>query len=214
MTQQPDHESASNPRWQRRKEARPTEIVEAALKLFVERGFAATKLDEVARAAGVTKGTLYLYFDSKEALFKAVVQETLLPNITSAEHVVADYQGDAASLLLHLLTIWAERLATTPTGGISKLMVAEAANFPELARFYYDEVVVRSTRLFTAVIERGIAEGTFRPVDAYLAAREISAPIVMASTWAHAFGPLGCEGVEIRSFARFHFDVLMNGIRQ
>src|SRR6187549_559455 len=129
------------PRWQRRKEARPAEIVAAALDVFVERGFAATKLEEVARRAGVTKGTVYLYFESKEALFKAVVRETIVPIFARGEQMVAEHQGSSADLLTQLMRKWWERIGETSLSGIPKLMMAEAGNFPALARFYYDEVI-------------------------------------------------------------------------
>ena len=157
------------PRWQRRKEARPAEIVAAALDVFVERGFAATKLEEVARRAGVTKGTVYLYFESKDALFKAVVRETIVPIFARGEQMVAEHQGSTADLFGELVRKWWELIGETSLSGIPKLMMAEAGNFPVLARFYYDEVISRGHRLMASVLERGIKSGEFRKLDVTVA---------------------------------------------
>src|SRR6266571_9050169 len=132
---------AAKPRWQRRKAARPAEIVAAALHVFVERGFAATKLDDVARKAGVTKGTVYLYFESKEALFKAIVRETIVPVIAQGEALARSFTGSARALVERLVREYWRLVGETALAGIPKLMMAEAATFPELTRFYYDEVV-------------------------------------------------------------------------
>src|SRR5437899_10440928 len=128
---------ARKPRWQRRKEDRPAEIVTAALAEFVERGFAATRLEAVARRAGVTKGTLYLYFDSKEDLFKAVVRETIVPVIAQGEALAQAHTGSARDLFEKLVRDYWRLVGETRLAGIPKLMIAEAANFPQLTRFYY-----------------------------------------------------------------------------
>lgn len=203
----------TQPRWQRRKDARPAEIIDAALRLFVDKGFAATRLDDVAKQAGVTKGTVYLYFDNKEELFKAVVRETVVPNIAFAEQLVADHQGSWAELLWQLLEGWAQRMQDSPATGISKLMIAEANNFPELARFYVDEVVIRSRTMFSTVIERGIAAGEFRPVNVALAARAVIAPLMMIKVWKQSFALCDQEPVELLEFARFHYELMMQGLK-
>ncbi|GAB3250242.1 TetR/AcrR family transcriptional regulator [Chitinimonas naiadis] len=202
------------PRWKRRKEARPAEIIEAALTLFVDKGFASTRLDDVAKLAGVTKGTVYLYFDNKEELFKAVVRETVLPNLEFAENVVAEYRGSSEELLWTLLERWADRMTESPTTGIAKLMIAEASNFPELARFYMDEVVLRSRKLFAAVIERGVASGEFRPVDIALATRATTAPLMMTKVWTQSFALCDPEVIDLKTFARFHFELMMSGMKR
>src|SRR3989449_8497539 len=125
---------AAKPRWQRRKAARPAEIVAAALQVFVERGFAATKLDDVARKAGVTKGTVYLYFESKEALFKAIIRETIVPALATGERLVAEHHGGAADLLRRLIRGWWQSIGETHASGIPKLMMAEAGNRSEERR--------------------------------------------------------------------------------
>ncbi len=148
-------------RWRRRKEARPKEILAAALALFAERGFAATRLDDVALRAGVTKGTLYLYFPNKEELFEAVVRQALVPNLERGEALLDEADEPAALLLERLMRSWAE-LALSPAGAIPKIIISEAGNFPELARFYREEVVDRGIGLMRRVLRLGVERGEFR----------------------------------------------------
>src|SRR5690348_16342731 len=113
------------PRWERRKDARPQELLAAALDLFVERGYASTRLEDVAKRAGVSKGTLYLYFENKEELFKAVVRENIVPAIGDGEDIIAGFEGNSAELLRCVLMGWWERIGETKASGITKLMMSE-----------------------------------------------------------------------------------------
>ena len=203
---------AAKPRWQRRKAARPAEIVAAALQVFVERGFAATKLDDVARKAGVTKRTVYLYFESKEALFKAIVRETIVPALATGERLVAEHRGSAADLLRRLIHGWWEAIGETQASGIPKLMMAEAGNFPELARFYYDEVISRGHRLLASALERGIKSGEFRPVDVMSAVRLAIAPVLHAANWRHSFALCTREGFDVPKYLDNHVGIFLRGI--
>lgn len=200
------------PRWQRRKLARPAEIVAAALDVFVERGFAATRLEEVARRAGVTKGTVYLYFDGKEALFKSVVRETIIPIFARGEQMVAEHHGSAAELFASLARKWWELIGETRLSGIPKLMMAEAGNFPVLARFYYDEVISRGNRLMVSVLERGIKSGEFRPLDVTLAVKLAMAPLLHAANWRHSFALCTPEGLDVTKYLDQHIDIFLRGI--
>jgi AcrR family transcriptional regulator len=202
----------AKPRWQRRKEARPGEIVAAALEVFVERGFAATKLDDVARKAGVTKGTVYLYFESKEALFKAVVRETIVPVIAQGEALARSFTGSARELLERLVREYWRLVGETALAGIPKLMMAEAATFPELTRFYYDEVVTRGHRLMAGVIERGIKSGEFRPVNVMVAAKLAMSPLMHAVAVRRAFTSCMPEGFDVRAYLDTHIDLYLHGI--
>src|ERR1700730_16226294 len=147
---------APKPRWRRRKNARPEEILTAALEVFADRGFAATKLEDVARRAGVTKGTIYLYFENKEALFKALIRQTIVPVLAQGEALAQSFTGSARELFEQLVREYWRLVGETSLSGIPRLMIAEAVNFPELARFYYEEVVTRGHRLMAGVLERGI----------------------------------------------------------
>src|SRR6478672_1497936 len=175
----------AKPRWERRKDARPQELLEAAIDLFVERGYAATRLEDVARRAGVSKGTLYLYYENKEELFKAVVRSSIVPVIGEAEVSVAEFDGHSADLLRHLIHSWWQRLGATKTSGIIKLVMAEADNFPELACFYQEEVINRGTAAMSRMLERAIERGDFRPIDVTLMTQVLIAPMLMLITWKH-----------------------------
>src|SRR5262249_38734068 len=144
---------------------RPQHILGAALEAFVENGFAATRLEDVARRAGVSKGTLYLYFANKEELFKAAVRENIVPFLDRAEHRVATFEGSSRDLFVELLHGWWDAMHESRVTGLPKLILAEASNFPEAARFFFDEVVARVRGLFARVLRRGIDSGEFRPVD-------------------------------------------------
>jgi AcrR family transcriptional regulator len=151
----------------RRKEARPQELLEAALALFVERGFAATRLDEVATRAGVSKGTLYLYFSSKEELFKAVVRQTLAAEIAEGERVVASFPGTAGHALVEVLTEWWSRIHASTASGVFKLVITEMQNFPELAEFYAEEVVKPGCALVARMLSRiGLSQFANRAAEA------------------------------------------------
>jgi AcrR family transcriptional regulator len=194
----PDSSSPStgaSPRWERRKADRPAELIAAALDLFVKRGYAGTRLDDVAARAKVSKGTLYLYFSNKEDLFKAVVRENVVALIRRTADHVATYEGSSEGLLRTLVDAWWQEFGSTRAGGISKLMVAESGNFPEIARFFLDEVIEPWHALLASALERGIARGEFRAVDTGTYVRVMTAPLVMLSLWKHSFAP--CSAIPL-----------------
>ncbi len=204
----------TKPRWERRKDARPQELLAAALDQFVERGYAATRLEDVAKRAGVSKGTLYLYFTNKEELFKAVVRANIVATIGEAEQDVAGHDGDSAELLGTLLMRWWTEIWATPLGGITKLMLAEGNNFPELAQFYNEEVVSRGSLLITQVLTRGIARGEFRPVDPVVMTRVLIAPILMLMMWTHSYMPT-CDMPEVtpQDFMQTFISTTLRGLK-
>ena len=202
----------TKPRWERRKDARPQELLEAAIDLFVERGYAATRLEDVARRAGVSKGTLYLYYENKEELFKAVVRSSIVPVIGEAEVSVAEFEGHSADLLRHLTHSWWQRLGATKASGIIKLVTAEADNFPELACFYQEEVIKRGTATMSGMLERGIARGEFRPLDVNLMTQVLIAPMLMLITWKHSVGPCPRAELEPLAFLDTFLDMALNGL--
>lgn len=197
---------------QRRKEERPAELLAAALELFVEKGFAGTRLDDVAARAGVSKGTLYLYFDSKEALFKAVIQEGIVPILDQGADLVDNFQGSAAELLQTLLHEWWLRVGATHLGGVPKLMISEARNFPELAAYYNETVITRGRELMRRVLERGIAAGEFRDVDVEPAIDVIFAPVLMLLIWRYSLGACGCGGHDPEAYLATHLGLTLRGL--
>jgi len=204
-------ESNSSARWRRRKTARPSEILSAALASFADRGFAATRLDDVAARAGVTKGTLYLYFRNKEELFKAVVRQELVPAIERAEAMVADSTVPSIVLLEQLAGLFA-RIVSSRLSAIPKLVLTEAGNFPEIARFYLEEVVHRGMHLLRAVLERGIEAGELRPIDTQSAVMCVIAPLLLAALWRHSLERHADRPLDIDALCRTHLDLLHRGL--
>ena len=199
-------------RWRRRKDSRPGEILEAALDCFAERGFAATRLEDVAARAGVTKGTAYLYFKSKEELFKAVVSGYLVPAIEQFE-AAAQAPGPVSELLVKIGGMFFEKVYSTRFSALPKLVISEASNFPELARFYLDEVVGRGRRLLTALLRRGIESGEFREVDVEHTVYCMIAPLLFSALWKHSLGPLDAKPLDAASLMRCHIELLVQGPR-
>lgn len=204
--------AARVPRWTRRREARPAEIVEAALAVFAERGYAAARLDEVATRAGVSKGTLYLYFDNKEALLKAVVRQAVVPNLAEAERLFDSFDGPTAVILTRLIERVGTIVAESQIGAIPKLIIAEAGNFPEIAHFYLTEVVHRAFRLLGRVLERGMASGEFRRLDTANTVRLVIAPVIFSAIWRHSLGRYDAGAMDVRAFLAAHVDMLLRGL--
>jgi AcrR family transcriptional regulator len=172
----------------RRKQARPRELLDAALALFVEKGFAAARTEEIASRAGVSKGTLYLYFPSKDDLLKALIAEGFSSHIAIGAHETTD---DRAShdLLRDVLTAWRSALMEGDAGGIFKLVYTEVRNFPGLADFWSREVIEPARRLVSRIVVRGIDRGEFRPVDPDVVVHALVLPIIIMCLHRHAIGP-------------------------
>lgn len=199
-------------RWTRRKEERPAELMAAALDLFVERGFAATRLDDVASRAGVSKGTLYLYFSSKEELFKAVIRSGIVPLIEHGEKLHEEHRGAAGELLRKIMFGWWQSVGSSKLGGIPKLMISECRNFPEIGQFYFDEVISRSYRLIESVIETGMGSGEFRRMDANYATRLLTAPMLVMLLWRYSFDFCESKCVDAEKYLEQHLDVFISGL--
>lgn len=171
---------------ERRKEARPGELLEAALDLFAEKGFAATRSEEVAARAGVSKGTLFLYFQSKEELFKAVVVENLGGRFALWNQEFENFEGSTADMLRYCMRVWWERVGSTKASGLTKLMMSEGRNFPELAEFYRAQVVRPAHDLMRRILQRGIDSGEFAPIDVDHAIYAVIAPMLFLMLWKHS----------------------------
>ena len=180
--------ACDHPRRERRKQARPGELLDAALALFVEKGFAATRMEEVAARAGVSKGTVFLYFPTKVDLFKAVVRENISGRFGPWNSELEHFQGSSAELLRHAMLSWWERVGATQASGISKLMLSEGGNFPEIAEFSRQEVVEPGHTLMGRVIDRGIARGEFRPVRTDHAVHGVISTMIFLALAKHSAG--------------------------
>ncbi|WP_420476045.1 TetR/AcrR family transcriptional regulator [Noviherbaspirillum sp. ST9] len=199
-------------RWERRKDARPQELLAAALDLFVEKGFAATRLDDVAARAGVSKGTLYLYFTNKEELFKAVVRENVVPVLGEAEGILDAYEGSTVDLFKELILGWWERIGATKLSGITKLMMAESSNFPEVAQFYHDEVIKRADAMIARLLKRGIERGEFRPLDIEHATHVVCSPMIMLMMWKHSFSTCRPQETSPEAYLNAFVDLFLHGM--
>ncbi|HEY0855799.1 MAG TPA: TetR/AcrR family transcriptional regulator [Albitalea sp.] len=202
------------PTRQRRKEARPQELLSAALELFVEKGFAATRTDDVAARAGVAKGTVYLYYPSKEDLLKAVVRDNLSTLIAEGASIAGSFSGSTQELLVLLMQTWWDRVGNTKASGIFKVIITEMGNFPDFAQFYLHEVMEPGHDLFTRVLQRGIDRGELRPVNVFEAVHVLIFPMLMLCLHKHSLG--ACSGMEPlmdpRSFIATHVDVVVRGL--
>jgi AcrR family transcriptional regulator len=200
---------------QRRKQTRPQELLDAALALFVEKGFAATRAEEVAQRAGVSKGTLYLYYASKEELFKAMVRQNLSSLIAEGQAQVDSFEGSSSELLGLLMSTWWERVGSTPAAGIHKVVLAEVRNFPDLAQFYADEVTQPAQRLFSSAVQRGIRRGEFRLLPVQEVAHALLAPMIYLALHRHSLGACpvqGCADIDPVSALRTHLQLLLGGL--
>jgi AcrR family transcriptional regulator len=195
-----------------RKEGRAEDILAAALDVFIAKGFAGARLDDIAARAGVSKGTLYLYFDNKEAMFEALVQTAIVPNIERLETVARTWQGTQADLLRHMLQALAAALREGRIAAFPKLIIGEASNFPELARRYREQVIMRALALFGGVIARGIEAGEFRPVDPETAARLVVAPFLLAAIWRACFARFDPEPPDESALLARQVDLLLAGL--
>jgi AcrR family transcriptional regulator len=205
--------AAAKPRWERRKSARPSELVAAALELFVEKGYAGTRLEDVASLAGVSKGTLYLYFENKEDLFKAVVRDNVVARISESAGEVVRFEGTSAEMLRYLIASWWHECGDSRAGGLGKLVMAESGNFPEIARFFLEEVIEPWHELLATAVRRGVERREFRRVDPAMFVRVITAPLVMLSLWKRSFGPCSQQPVDADVYLETHIDMVLASLR-
>lgn len=197
----------------RRPEARPTEILAAALELFAEKGFSATRMEDVAARAGLSKAGVYLYFTDKTALLKALVNELAGANVSVARGIVEAHQGPVSPLIATILAFLAGQVRHTRFPELIKIVIAESRAHPEVGQLYLDTVVHQGLPLFEGLIRRGIASGEFRQVDPGFAARAMIGPMLLAVIWKTVFEPLGAEPLDLEAYAAQHADIFLKGIQ-
>ena len=189
------------------------ELLDAALDLFVERGFAATRSEDVAARAGVSKGTLYLYYPSKEELLKAVIRHNVVNQIAEGSEIVRQFEGNSAELLAMVLLLWWERIGETRASGIIKLMTSEVRNFPEVAQFYVDEVVTPSNQMLAQVIQRGVDRGEFRAVNVPEVVHALVGPLIFLVLNKHSLGACSISFLlQPRLVITALIDMVLNGL--
>lgn len=204
--------SVKRPRWQRRSDDRPKEICAAALEVFAESGFAAARVDDIARRAGISKGTLYLYFEDKADLFRAVVRSAVSPNLEAITEALSSADFPFATLYPMLLGRFAEMTSRVPVGAVAKMVIGESRNFPELAKVWHDEVVGKGLAAMTTLVERAQARGEVRAGDPRLFVFSMISPMLMGVLWREILEPAGGAPLDIEELARQHASALLGGM--
>lgn len=200
------------PKFRRRAEARPDEVLDAALALFVEKGFAATQVEDIAVRAGLSKGAVYLYFPSKEAILEGLVKRAVLPIANNALGLLENYVGDPRPVISTALKMVAGRLADPRMVAIPRLLIREIINFPEFAQMYRREVLDRVIPAVQRLIQNGIDEGYFRKVDPELTLRSVIGPIIAHMVISELFGIRPAEGLAVDRLIDNHLTILFDGL--
>lgn len=200
------------PKWRRRKDARPAEIVSAALEVFAEKGFAAARLDDIAARAGVSKGALYLYFETKQDLFEAVVRDAVLPDLDAVGQAAATLDLPLRQLAPILAARVAQVLTTSRVTAVAKMVIAESRNFPDLARVWHEQVVSRALAVLTGVITAAQARGEVRPGDPRYHALSLAGPMLMGVLWREVLEPVGAEPIDLAALAGQHVETALVGL--
>lgn len=204
----------SKPKFKRRADARPDEVLDAALRLFMRTGFEATRMEDIAKIAGISKATVYLYFPSKIALLEGLVRRSISPLVKSAESAMATFEGSALNALRLGLQIACTNLAEPRVLAVPVIVLREGNRFPEIAKLYFDEVLSHMLPALMAVVRRGIERGEFRAVDPELTVRNIVGPLMFHLLAATVFGIGDTSPEGLRRFLDNHLDVLMNGLQK
>ena len=201
------------PRWRRRKDDRPKEIMDAALELFLQKGYAATRLEDIAQKASVTKGTLFIYFANKEDLFNSLILEGIAQMHSFSEISRLDFRASASESILLVVHNWWKFLANNLYGKLPKLIITESENFPEIGQKYVNEVILPVRQMVTDIIKQGILTGDFQPVNAEMAARIILAPLYMLLIWRHSAGPYDKVPTDEIEYLNTTINLALNGLK-
>jgi len=196
----------------RRPAARPAEILAAALDLFAEKGYAATRMEDVASRAGLSKAAIYLYFKDKMSLLTALVQDMAGGNLAVAAGMAQQFEGPMSPLLRQVLMFMAGQLRTTRFPELLKVIISESRAHPDIGKLYLENVIGRGLPIFEDILRRGIKAGEFRGIDPALAAKAMVAPMLLATFWKTAFEPLGAEPLDIEAYAAQHVDIFLKGV--
>ncbi|SFS19993.1 TetR/AcrR family transcriptional regulator [Yoonia litorea] len=202
--------NAGRPRAQRRKDARPSEIIDAGIDEFAEHGFERARLDRIAKAAGIAKGTIYLYYESKEALFLAAAEKHVIEVLAENETTLAGFQGTTAELLTHLLTAIYDQFVDGRAQTLLKIMVAEGDRIPKVVERYHAMAIQRGTSLLRTILERGVARGEVDPSPIVNNPQVVIAPAIFYAIHSMVFqmhGPIDRD-----SFIAAHTEMMLHGV--
>jgi len=200
------------PKFRRRSEARPDEVLDAALDLFIEKGFSATRVEDVARRAGLSKGSIYLYFPSKDALLEGLVARAVTPVADSILGMMAGFDGDPRIAIEGALRLFAARMNEPKMLAIPRIVIREAVVAPAIAQMYRKAVLDRAIPMLTGLVTKGIADGYLRPVDPELTVRSIVGPVLTHVLLAEAFGIVPAGGMDASALIENHLSILFDGL--
>ena len=201
----------AEPRFQRRKEDRPAEITQAAFAAFAENGYAATRVDEVAKRAGVSKGLLYLYFKTKEDLFKAVIRSFLAPRVDALIANIEESELSAEEFVRGPFLAFAQSLPGSPARILVRLMIAEGPKHPDLTAWYWDNVVSRALDALRTLLQRGVDDGEFRKSALNEFPQLLVAPVFFSMIWAIVFQPH--SDLDTDRLIAAHVDMVLDSIK-
>jgi AcrR family transcriptional regulator len=200
------------PTRRRRKDARPGELIDAALAAFAQAGFGGTKIDDIAQRAGVAKGTVYRYFATKDELFEAVVRENITPLFLHLDAMIDDAPGSASDQLTAIVQrIYAELIDHPVRRAVMQILIAEGSRFPHLTEFYQREVLAKGKQILRKVIKHGVDSGEFRKTLAIGHPEVIMGPAILAAVWKMSFEQ--ASPLNIQQFMKAHLDIVLNGLR-
>jgi AcrR family transcriptional regulator len=199
-------------KFRRRAEARPDEVLDAALALFMERGFAATRVEDIGKRAGVSKGTVYLYFPSKEAILEGLVRRAIVPVANSTLSALTDFEGNPRDIIALVIKALGQRFADPKIQAIPRIVLREVLGFPHLAAMYRTEVLDRALPVLERLIRNGIAAGYLRPVDPALTVRSIVGPVLLHVLLAEVFDITPPDGLELDRLVDNHLSILFDGL--
>jgi AcrR family transcriptional regulator len=203
--------ATASPKWRRRKEDRPAEIIAAAYAVFAEKGFASAKLEDIAQRAGVSKGALYLYFENKEDIFEAVVRQAIAPNLDMIENMTTAYSGPIEPLLRMMVMRMSSAIGFH-FGPVIKMVVGESGNFPKLAKIWHDQMVDRGLGILSGLIARAQERGEVRPGDPRNYAATIISPVLASVLYRETFVPVGAKPFDIPALLQQHLDTILPGL--
>jgi AcrR family transcriptional regulator len=209
----PKKRKSPAPRWRRRAQARPEEILEAALAAFTERGFEAARMEDVAKAAGLSKAAIYLYFPSKMALLEALIEAKVAPLAHQAQALAAAGQADPLTALRMLATAAATRMADARVIAVPRLVIGLSGRFPEIAAYYRTHVVEKARAALESLVDAGKTKGVIRDVDTQAVTRAFIGPLFFEAMWTHVLG--GETALDApQALIDAQFNILLNGLEQ
>lgn len=195
----------------RRKEARPEEILAAAIAVLGEVGFANARMADIAKRAGIAKGTIYLYFKTKDELFQGVVQHYLGPTLGRLDDLKTNFEGTAAELVaMAIRHAYRELVGSWERRTIMRILISEGARFPQLTSYYHREVISRGILMVKTLLERGVAQGEFREEVLSINPAVVMGPMIMASVWKMIFDEV--SPLDVEEYARGHVEIVMRGV--